>query len=179
MGSVSKLATAEAVVQVSTGEPLGHPRAKKVAATPLYPRLAPVRVEGRRIAAELLAQTLHDEDESMRRVARVLGLSKEMVQRFCDPDDRRQFPVGDLIALHFGGAQGIAYVYLDQLCRLIVGSLRGRRTAIENAVTLAKATGAAATALTESSDRATRVRSLHALRRHVDEAIGDVIAEGE
>lgn len=175
MGSVSKLATAEVAVRDAIARPVDHPRAKSLQG----PRISAQRREGRAVAATLLHRTLaDDESENQHRIARILGVSHSLVQLWCSPTDKRQFPVGDLVALALAGSTTIVYAYLDELARFLMARARTRRSPLEHAVQLAVATGRASSALTETAaPRADRVRALRAVKLAADEALGDLDAE--
>lgn len=174
MGSRREHGSSAVTERVSTSAVAGHPSRPKH----LHPRLESLRVDGRRIAAELFARTLRDEEESMRHIARVLGCSAELVKRWCDPDDKRQLPVGDLVGLAIAGSTTIVYAYLDELVRFLHARMTTGRSGVESAAELAKATGLAATALTEVQDRATRIRAVRVLKMRCDEVLADIDAEG-
>lgn len=169
MGSHREYDSAIPIDKVSRRKPAGHLRAK-----PVQRRLAPVRFEGREIAADLLRKTLGDEEESMRHVARVLGVSKELVRKWCDPDDRRHFPVGDLMAVALTGSTTIVYAYLDELARWLMRRTREGRSPAQHAVEIAKVAAAATTALTDDSPREVKVRALRLVKRRCDEAMDDL-----
>lgn len=173
MGSVSKLATAEAVGRVAIAHAIEHPRAKALSANP---RVSPLRREGRAVAATLLHRTLADDEiETQHRVARVLGVSHTLVQKWTDPTDKRQFPVGDLVALAIAGSTTVVYAYLDELARFLIARSRARRSPLEHAVQIVVATGRASTALTaDSTNRGERVRALRAVKFAADEALADL-----
>lgn len=140
----------------------------------MQPTLSPLRNEGRAVAATLLRKTLSEEHETQLHIARLLRVSPELIQRWTDPNDKRQFPVGDLVAVALAGSANIVYAYLDELARHLFAHLTTSRTPIEHAYEISRAANVAAVAVTESDDRATRVRALRALSRATNEAISDL-----
>ena len=154
-------------------------RAQRVALSPSVAtperRLTPERVEARRIASDAFGQVLRDEDEKITHVARVLGVSRQLVQSWADGDEEKwNVGVGDVLALHLAGSSAIALAYLDEVRRFVRAAFARGRSPAEHVATMTVALGDAARAITSVDEPAeTRVAALKRLARRVDEAIAD------
>lgn len=139
-------------------------------------RISEVRIQGRSIAASLLARVVGEEGERVAHVAQLLGVSRALVRAWCDPDAKQQFPVGDLLALRLVGSEAVVHAYASEVSRWLDSTLRAGRSPAEHIAEIAQATGAVAAALSASDGRVVKIRALRHLKLRVTAALADVEA---
>lgn len=141
-------------------------------------RVAPVRQEGRAIASRMLARHCDEADVEYAQAATTLGISDVVFGAFAEPSKPQQITVGDVIALHLGGRQGLALAYLTDIVRMLES--RAKKLGLTPLVHLQRFAASLGNiaSVADGPDREQYVAELRQLLRKVEQALLDAESGG-